>query len=72
MAAVCGGSLALMDAGVPTAAAAAGVAVGLVSQGSQQPKNLTHYRLLTDILVSVICLQLGNGYYFGLFASWRL
>ncbi|XP_063232104.1 polyribonucleotide nucleotidyltransferase 1, mitochondrial [Bacillus rossius redtenbacheri] len=51
MATVCGGSLALMDAGVPVSQAAAGVAVGLVSryEGSDT-KHLGDYRLLTDIL----------------------
>jgi polyribonucleotide nucleotidyltransferase len=42
MATVCGGSLALMDAGVPIKAAVAGVAVGLVGDGSE-------HRLLVDI-----------------------
>jgi polyribonucleotide nucleotidyltransferase len=34
MASVCGGSLALMDAGAPTSRAVAGIAMGLVSDGS--------------------------------------
>ncbi len=42
MAAVCGSSLALMDAGVPTGAAVAGVGMGLVLDGED-------YRILTDI-----------------------
>jgi polyribonucleotide nucleotidyltransferase len=42
MATVCGGSLALMDAGVPVKAPVAGIAVGLVSEGET-------YRLLADI-----------------------
>jgi polyribonucleotide nucleotidyltransferase len=42
MATVCGGSLALMDAGVPIKSAVAGLAVGLVSEGET-------YRLLADI-----------------------
>jgi polyribonucleotide nucleotidyltransferase len=42
MATVCGGSLALMDAGVPIKAPVAGIAVGLVSEGET-------YRLLADI-----------------------
>lgn len=42
MATVCGGSLALMDAGVPVEAAVAGVAMGLVKEGD---KNI----ILTDI-----------------------
>jgi polyribonucleotide nucleotidyltransferase len=45
MASVCGGSLALLDAGVPLSAAAAGVAVGLVTRAHD-------YRILTDLLVS--------------------
>jgi polyribonucleotide nucleotidyltransferase len=42
MASVCGASLALMDAGVPTAAAVGGVAMGLVKEGDK-------YAILTDI-----------------------
>jgi polyribonucleotide nucleotidyltransferase len=40
---VCGGSLALYDAGVPTRAAVAGVAMGLIKEGAK-------YAILTDIL----------------------
>jgi polyribonucleotide nucleotidyltransferase len=43
MASVCGTSLSLMDAGVPTKAAVAGVAMGLIKEGSR-------YAVLTDIL----------------------
>ncbi|MFQ5551267.1 MAG: polyribonucleotide nucleotidyltransferase, partial [Gemmatimonadales bacterium] len=43
MATVCGGSLALMDAGVPLRAACAGVAMGLIKEGDQ-------VAILTDIL----------------------
>ena len=43
MATVCGGSLALMDAGVPVKAAVAGIAMGLVKAGEQ-------VSVLTDIL----------------------
>jgi polyribonucleotide nucleotidyltransferase len=42
MASVCGGSLAMMDAGVPMKAAVAGVAMGLVMEGNK-------YAILTDI-----------------------
>jgi polyribonucleotide nucleotidyltransferase len=42
MATVCGGVLALMDAGVPLSMTVAGIAMGLVSDGSR-------YALLTDI-----------------------
>ena len=42
MATVCGGSLALMDAGVPVAAPVAGVAMGLVKEGDA-------FAILTDI-----------------------
>ena len=42
MASVCGGSLALMDAGVPTSAPVAGIAMGLVLEGND-------YGVLTDI-----------------------
>ena len=43
MASICGGSLALFDAGVPYPAAVAGVAMGLIKEGSK-------YAILTDIL----------------------
>jgi len=43
MASVCGGSLALFDAGVPLRAAVAGVAMGLIKKGQK-------YAILTDIL----------------------
>jgi polyribonucleotide nucleotidyltransferase len=43
MASVCGSSLSLMDAGVPIKAPVAGVAMGLVLEGSR-------YKVLTDIL----------------------
>jgi polyribonucleotide nucleotidyltransferase len=43
MASVCGGSLALMDAGVPVKAPVAGIAMGLIMEGSQ-------YAILSDIL----------------------
>ncbi|XP_075555303.1 polyribonucleotide nucleotidyltransferase 1 [Dermacentor variabilis] len=51
MASVCGGSLALMDAGVPISAPAAGVAIGLVTvPDPERSYELADYRLLTDIL----------------------
>jgi polyribonucleotide nucleotidyltransferase len=43
MASVCGGSLALFDAGVPIRGAVAGVAMGLIKEGKK-------YAILTDIL----------------------
>lgn len=49
MASVCGGTLALLDAGVPISAMAAGVAVGLITRCDSDGK-ITDYRLLTDIL----------------------
>ncbi|KAL3872887.1 hypothetical protein ACJMK2_036068 [Sinanodonta woodiana] len=50
MASVCGGSLALMDAGVPVSDAAAGVAIGLVTKTNPENGEIEDYRLLTDIL----------------------
>ena len=44
MASVCGGSLALMDAGVPITKAVAGISIGMVTDGDGR------YELLTDIL----------------------
>ena len=43
MASVCGTSLALMDAGVPTKAAVAGIAMGLIKEGDE-------YAVLSDIM----------------------
>ncbi len=43
MASICGGCLAMMDAGVPIKAPVAGISVGMVSEGDR-------YELLTDIL----------------------
>jgi len=43
MATVCGGSLSLMDAGVPITAPVAGIAMGLIKEGE-------HVRVLSDIL----------------------
>ncbi|XP_043212802.1 LOW QUALITY PROTEIN: polyribonucleotide nucleotidyltransferase 1, mitochondrial-like [Amphibalanus amphitrite] len=51
MASVCAGSLALMDAGVPTTSAVAGVAIGMVSRPDPESADRPgEYRLLTDIL----------------------
>jgi polyribonucleotide nucleotidyltransferase len=44
MASVCGGSLAMMDAGIPLKAPCAGVALGLVSN-----EDMSKYAILTDI-----------------------
>lgn len=43
MATICGGSLSLMDAGVPIAGPVAGIAMGLIKEGE-------HVRVLSDIL----------------------
>src|SRR2546423_7809718 len=51
MASVCGGTLALMDAGVPVKTPVAGISVGLVAdRGDDQA--LKRYELLTDIIGS--------------------
>ncbi|XP_054853930.1 polyribonucleotide nucleotidyltransferase 1, mitochondrial [Eublepharis macularius] len=51
MASACGGSLALMDAGVPISAAVAGVAVGLITRPNPEKNgDIEDYRLLTDLL----------------------
>src|SRR5689334_24247495 len=44
MASVCGGTLALMDAGVPIKRPVAGIAMGLISEGNDR------YAILSDIL----------------------
>ncbi|KAM1296521.1 hypothetical protein ACFX2I_023350 [Malus domestica] len=50
MATVCGGSMALMDAGIPLREHVAGVSVGLVSEVDQSTGSIKEYRILTDIL----------------------
>ena len=54
MASVCGGSLALMDAGVKISAPVAGVSIGLISSYDNDPNKITDYKILTDLLVSTI------------------
>ena len=49
MAAVCGGSLALMDAGVPMTRPVAGVSIGLCTERNPQGQ-FARYELLTDII----------------------
>jgi polyribonucleotide nucleotidyltransferase len=49
MASVCGGTLALMDAGVPILAPVAGISVGMVSECDEKGR-IGRYCLLTDIL----------------------
>ncbi|KAL0113419.1 hypothetical protein PUN28_012523 [Cardiocondyla obscurior] len=50
MASVCGGSLALLDAGIPISSTAAGVAIGLVTKYNETTANIEDYKILTDIL----------------------
>lgn len=51
MATVCAGSMALMDAGVPITAPAAGVAMGLVTKYQEDDtKHIEDYKILTDQL----------------------
>ncbi|TYJ17156.1 hypothetical protein E1A91_A09G032500v1 [Gossypium mustelinum] len=50
MATVCGGSMALMDAGIPLREHVAGVSVGLVTDVDPESGEITEYRILTDIL----------------------
>ena len=49
MASVCGGSLALMDAGVPMKRPVCGISVGICTEFDDQNK-LSRYHLLTDII----------------------
>lgn len=59
MASICGGSLALMDAGVPITQPAAGVAIGLITKyDGDNVKNIKDYRILTDILVRIYYIYL--------------
>jgi len=49
MATVCGGSLALMDAGVPMTRPVAGISIGLCTEHDDKDK-ISQYKLLTDII----------------------
>ena len=51
MASVCGGMLALMDAGVPVKGTVAGISIGLVTEHGED-RQLKRYELLTDIIGS--------------------
>ncbi|MFN2541157.1 MAG: polyribonucleotide nucleotidyltransferase [Chthoniobacterales bacterium] len=51
MASVCGGMLALMDAGVPMKGTVAGISVGLVTEHGED-RQLQRYELITDIIGS--------------------
>jgi polyribonucleotide nucleotidyltransferase len=51
MASVCGGMLALMDAGVPVKTPVAGISVGLVTENDENG-TIKRYNLLTDIIGS--------------------
>jgi polyribonucleotide nucleotidyltransferase len=50
MATVCGGSLALMDAGVPLREHVAAISIGLVTEVDPSTGEVKDYRILTDIL----------------------
>ncbi|GFR74708.1 polyribonucleotide nucleotidyltransferase 1, mitochondrial [Elysia marginata] len=50
MASVCGGSLALMDAGVQIKEAVAGVAMGLVTLTEPETGKVIQHKTLTDLL----------------------
>ncbi|KAI9178408.1 hypothetical protein LWI28_026116 [Acer negundo] len=50
MATVCGGSMALLDAGIPLREHVAGVSVGLVSEIDPSTGEIKDYRIVTDIL----------------------
>jgi polyribonucleotide nucleotidyltransferase len=49
MASVCGGTLALMDAGVPMTRPVAGISIGICTEQDDQDK-ISRYKLLTDII----------------------
>src|SRR5712675_2652666 len=49
MASVCGGSLALMDAGVPMARPVAGISIGLCTEHDDKDA-ISRYKLMTDII----------------------
>src|SRR3989454_506829 len=49
MASVCGGSLALMDAGVPLIRPVAGISIGICTESNDR-NEIARYQLLTDII----------------------
>src|SRR5215831_2908947 len=49
MATVCGGCLALMDAGVPMTRPVAGISIGICTDHDENDK-ISHYKLMTDII----------------------
>ena len=52
MASVCGGTLALLDAGVPLKAPVAGISVGLVTEFDAAGSKMLRHQMLTDIIGS--------------------
>ena len=52
MASVCGGTLALLDAGVPLKAPVAGISVGLVTEFDSAGTKMLRHQMLTDIIGS--------------------
>jgi len=52
MASVCGGTLALLDAGVPLKAPVAGISVGLVTEFDASGAKMLRHQMLTDIIGS--------------------
>ncbi len=52
MASVCGGTLALLDAGVPLKAPVAGISVGLVTEFDAAGTKMLRHQMLTDIIGS--------------------
>ncbi|KAF3672924.1 Polyribonucleotide nucleotidyltransferase 2, mitochondrial [Capsicum annuum] len=50
MATVCGGSMGLMDSGIPIREHVAGLSIGLVSEVDPSTGEIKEYRILTDIL----------------------
>jgi len=57
MATVCGGSLALLDAGIPISSPAAGVAMGLITKYNESNTDIQEYKILTDILVRYLAIR---------------
>lgn len=57
MATVCGGSLALLDAGIPILSPAAGVAIGLITRYNESNTDIEEYKILTDILVRYFVIK---------------
>lgn len=65
--------MALMDAGIPLKEHVAGLSVGLISETDPTTGEITDYRILTDILVSLpLSNYMGVHCLFSVLMAWFL